>query len=118
MTAAPRRLALARPVRAVKVYSRPTTGAWVPTFERVEPDFEPLPEGSVPFCDLARTAEPEPAAEHEEALLRGVMREPAAEKVLTRRPVRPGRGARPLVALDRYGRPHEAGIAAPRGAGL
>ncbi|MFB7222292.1 hypothetical protein ACWD4L_29390 [Streptomyces sp. NPDC002596] len=86
MTAAPRTLALARPVRAVKVYSRPTIGAWVPTFERVEPDFEPLPEGSVPFCELACTAEPEPAAEHEEALVRGVMREPAAEKVRTRRP--------------------------------
>jgi hypothetical protein len=60
----------------------------VPTFGRTEPDFEPLPEGSVPLCELACTAEPEPAAEHEEALVRGVMRESAVKEVLPRRPVR------------------------------
>ncbi|WP_406424518.1 hypothetical protein OH809_02250 [Streptomyces sp. NBC_00873] len=50
------------------MYPRPTIGACVPTFGRVEPDFEPLPEGTVPSCEFAYTAEPEPAAEYEESL--------------------------------------------------
>lgn len=81
MTAAPRTQALARPLRGVKVYPRPTIGACVPTSGKVEPDLEPLPGGRAPSCAFACTAEPEPAAEYEESLAGGVMREPAAEAV-------------------------------------
>ncbi|MEW2488367.1 hypothetical protein [Streptomyces sp. NPDC048411] len=47
----------------------------------MEPDFESLPEGTVPSCEFACTAEPEPAAEYEESLAGRVMRKPAAEEV-------------------------------------
>ncbi|MFF4410802.1 hypothetical protein ACFY2W_16175 [Streptomyces sp. NPDC001262] len=79
MTAAPT-AGLARPVRGVKVYSRQTLGACVPTYGRVELDFEPVPEGAAASCEFACTAHPEPVAEYQQALIRGVLRELAAEE--------------------------------------
>ncbi|MFF3763855.1 hypothetical protein ACFYYR_07160 [Streptomyces sp. NPDC001922] len=70
-----RTIGLARPVRGVKVYSRQMHGGCLPTFGRVELDFEPVPEGTEPSCEFACTARPEPNAELEEALVQGVMLE-------------------------------------------
>ncbi|MFF4952169.1 hypothetical protein [Streptomyces chattanoogensis] len=70
---------LARPVRGVTVHSRQTVGACVPTFGRVELDFEPLPAGVPSTVEFACTARPEPAPEYEEFLVRGVLQELAAE---------------------------------------
>lgn len=69
---------LPRPVRGVRVYSRQTIGACVPTYGRVELDFEPVPAGGASSVEFACTAEPEPSPEYEESLARGVMLELAA----------------------------------------
>lgn len=65
----------ARPVRGVAVRSGQSHGSCLPSYGRVELDFEPLPEGAVSTCEFACTARPEPDAELEEALVRGVLRE-------------------------------------------
>ncbi|GHF46088.1 hypothetical protein [Streptomyces morookaense] len=70
---------LGRAVRGVKVYSRQTLSACVPTYGRVELDFEPVPEGAMSTCEFACTAHPEPAPEFQQALAQGVLRELAAE---------------------------------------
>ncbi|MEU8780458.1 hypothetical protein [Streptomyces sp. NPDC048637] len=71
--------ALPRPVRGVKVHSRQTLGACVPTYGRVELDFEPLPAGVASSIEFACTASPEPAPpEFDDFLARGVMRELSA----------------------------------------
>lgn len=61
------------------MYSRQTLTACVPTYGRVELDFEPVTEGTASSCEFACIAEPEPAAEFERALVQGVLRELAAE---------------------------------------
>lgn len=77
MTATPT-VALPRPVRGVKVHSRQTLGACVPTYGRVELDFEPAPTRVASTIEFACSAEPEPPPEYEGALAQGVMRELAA----------------------------------------
>ncbi|MFI0716459.1 hypothetical protein ACH4SK_38900 [Streptomyces inhibens] len=77
MTATPT-VALPRPVRGVKVHSRQTLGSCVPTYGRIELDFEPLPAGVASSIEFACTASPEPAPEFEDFLAQGVMRELSA----------------------------------------
>lgn len=67
--------AFARPVRGVQVHSRQSHGGCLPSYGKAELDFEPLPEGAPSTCEFACTARPEPDAELEEALVRGVLRE-------------------------------------------
>ncbi|WP_344460680.1 hypothetical protein [Kitasatospora kazusensis] len=69
---------LSRPVRGVQVRSRQTVTACVPTYGRVELDFEPLPEGAPSSCEFDCTPHPERAPEYEAALARGVLQELAA----------------------------------------
>ncbi|WP_329181958.1 hypothetical protein OG754_39720 (plasmid) [Streptomyces decoyicus] len=72
-------LGLARPVRGVKVHSRQTLGACVPTHGRIALDFDPLPGEAASSIEFACTTSPEPAPpEFEDFLTKGVMRELAA----------------------------------------
>ncbi|MGW6690944.1 hypothetical protein [Streptomyces sp. NPDC054961] len=67
--------AFTRPVRGVTVYSRQSHGGCMPSYGKVELDFEPPAEGAPSTCEFACEARPEPDAELEEALVRGVLRE-------------------------------------------
>ncbi|MEU5211833.1 hypothetical protein [Streptomyces sp. NPDC020742] len=71
-------VALPRPIRGVRVHSRQTVGACVPTYGRVEMDFEPAPASIASSVEFACTAAPEPSPEYEECLAQGVLRELAA----------------------------------------
>ncbi|MEU7432493.1 hypothetical protein AB0B07_16875 [Streptomyces sioyaensis] len=71
-------VALPRPVRGVKVYSRQTVGACAPTYGRAELDFEPAPPSAASSIEFVCTVEPEPSPEYEESLAQGILRELAA----------------------------------------